>query len=57
LLLRRRDNLNLTMAEIERATRHRPDGDDLIDQMLSLGQVRRHRDGTLVDGASDEFLG
>ncbi len=57
LLLRRRDNLALVMREIERATRHRPDGDDLLDEMLSLGQVRRGPDGTLVDTASDQLLG
>ena len=34
LLLRRRDNLALTLAEIERATGQRPDGDDLVDGML-----------------------
>jgi hypothetical protein len=57
LLLRRRDNLISTMAEIERATARRADGDDLIDEMLSLGPVRRLSDGTLVDSASDQFLG
>jgi hypothetical protein len=57
LLLRRRDNLALTLAEIERATRGRADGDDLVDEMLALGQVRRGPDGTLVDAASDQFLG
>jgi hypothetical protein len=57
LLLRRRDNLALTLAEIERATRGRSDGDDLVDEMLALGQVRRGPDGTLVDTASDHLLG
>jgi len=57
LLLRRRDNLAMTMKEIERATRGRPDGDDLLDEMLSLGRVQRGPDGTLVDQASDQLLG
>jgi hypothetical protein len=57
LLLRRRDNLAGTMAEIERATQHRPDSDDLIEEMLSLGQVRRGPDGRLVDEASHQILG
>jgi hypothetical protein len=57
LLLRRRDNLAMTLAEIERATQSRADGDDLVDEMLSLGQVQRTSDGTLVDTASDQLLG
>jgi hypothetical protein len=57
LLLRRNDNLALTMNEIERAVRHRNDGSDLVDEMLSLGQVRRRSDGTLVDHTSDQLLG
>ena len=57
LLLRRSDNLTLTMNEIEPAVRHRSDADDLVDEMLSLGQVRRSPDGTLVDLASDRLLG
>ena len=57
LLLRRPDNLAMTMREIERATRGRPDGDDLLDEMLSLGRVRWGPDGVLVDGASDQLLG
>jgi hypothetical protein len=57
LLLRRRDNLALTLAELERATGHRPDGDDLVDEMLALGSVQRAADGSLVDTASDQLLG
>jgi hypothetical protein len=56
MLLRRRDNLALTMREIERATQKRPDGDDLLDEMLSLGPVQRGPDGTLVE-ASHLLLG
>jgi hypothetical protein len=57
LVLRRSDNLALTMTEIERAVRRRSDGNDLVDEMLSLGQVRRGADGTLVDQASNHLLG
>jgi hypothetical protein len=57
LLLRRPDNLAMTMREIERATRPRPDGDDLLDEMLALGPVQRGPDGTLVDTGSDQLLG
>jgi hypothetical protein len=57
LLLRRPDNLAMTMREIERATNRRPDGDDLLDEMLSLGHVQRGPDGTLVDTAGDQLLG
>jgi hypothetical protein len=57
LLLRRRDNLALTMAEIERATSRRPDGDDIVGEMLSLGRVHRGADGTLVDTDSKHLLG
>jgi hypothetical protein len=57
LLLRRRENLTFTMSEIERATSRRRDGDDLVEEMLSLGRVRRGPDGTLVDEASDQLLG
>jgi hypothetical protein len=57
LMLRRRDNLAVTMAEIERAVGDRADADDIVDEMLSLGQVRRCADGTLVDSAGEQLLG
>ena len=41
LLLRRAENLQFTMREIELATAGRADADDLIDEMLSLGTVIR----------------
>jgi hypothetical protein len=49
LLLRRADNLRITMNEIEHALAGRPDAADLLDEMLSLGTVRRLPDGTVVD--------
>ncbi len=49
LLLRRRDNLHTIMGEIEASLAGRPDADDLIEEMLSLGAVARAADGTLSD--------
>jgi hypothetical protein len=57
LLLRRHDNLQFTMREIEHATEGRPDGADLIDEMLSMGSVTRQADGTVVDRSGDHLLG
>jgi hypothetical protein len=50
LSVRRRDNLNFLMGEIELATAGRPDAEDLIAEMFSLGTVVRLADGSLVDG-------
>ncbi|MGP8059051.1 MAG: hypothetical protein ACLP9C_05400 [Acidimicrobiales bacterium] len=49
VVLRRADALALALSEIERATAGRPDADDLLDEMLSLGRVARRPDGTLGD--------
>ncbi|HEX3980331.1 MAG TPA: hypothetical protein VHW93_03865, partial [Acidimicrobiales bacterium] len=57
LLLRRQDNLNFVMAEIEVALAGRSDADDLIDEMLSLGSVVRCRDGSLADPPGTLGLG
>ena len=57
LLLRRAENLQFTMKEIELATAGRSDADDLIDEMLSLGTVVRQADGTVVDPTTDAVLG
>ncbi len=51
-LLRRRDNLQSIMREIETSVAGRPDADDLVEEMLSLGQVVRAADGTLSDPPS-----
>jgi hypothetical protein len=57
LSLRRRDNLNFVMAEIEAALAGRSDADDLIDEMLSLGSVFRTGDGSLADPSGPLELG
>jgi hypothetical protein len=57
LLLRRAENLQFTMKEIELATAGRSDADDLVDEMLSLGTVIRQADGTMVDPNTDAVLG
>jgi hypothetical protein len=57
LLLRRQENLQFFMREIEEAVDGRSDGADLIEEMLSLGTVTRLEDGTMVDRASQALLG
>ncbi len=57
LLLRRQDNLNFVMAEIDAALSGRSDADDLIDEMLSLGSVVRTADGSLADPPGTLGLG
>ena len=49
IVLRRRQNLNFFMDEFHRALDGRPDGDDIVDEMLSLGSVIRLDDGTVAD--------
>jgi hypothetical protein len=49
---RRQETLRFFMGEIERAVADRPDGSDVIEEMLSIGTVRRLADGTLVDRAA-----
>ncbi|MEJ5254227.1 MAG: hypothetical protein WHS89_02645 [Acidimicrobiales bacterium] len=49
LLLRRAENLRLAMGEIEHALAGRADAADVLEEMLSLGSVRRLPDGTVVD--------
>jgi hypothetical protein len=46
---RRHDNLNAMMREIDLATEHVAGGQDLVDEMLSLGRVVRLDDGTVGD--------
>jgi len=53
VLLRRPDNLAMAMAEIELAVEGRPDGADLVEEMLGLGRVTRGPDGVLVDDDED----
>jgi hypothetical protein len=51
VLLKRQDNLNFFMDIVVGALQTRRDGDDLLDEMLSLGTVIRLPDGTAFDTA------
>ena len=57
LLLRRAERLQMSLAEIERAVEGRADGDDLIEEMLTLGTVQRGADGQLVDTSGEHLIG
>jgi hypothetical protein len=57
VILRRQENLQMTLREIELAADRRPDATDLVDEMLSLGTVIRHTDGTLIDAEGAHVLG
>lgn len=50
-MVRRGDFLRQAMGELTVALEGRADADDLIEQVLALGQVRMLDDGTLVDGS------
>jgi hypothetical protein len=57
VLLRRHDGLQLAMREVEHATAGRADADDLIEEMLSLGNIVREADGTVVDPTGNAIIG
>jgi hypothetical protein len=57
LLLRRQENLDFVLGEITAALADRPDRDDLIDEMLSLGSVVRREDGSVTDPPGSIPLG
>ncbi len=57
LLLRRQENLDFVLGEITAALADRPDRDDLIDEMLSLGSVVRREDGSVTDPPGSVPLG
>jgi len=57
LLLRRQENLNFVMGEVEQALAGRADGGDIIHEMLSLGSVVRLEDGSVTDRAGPSALG
>jgi hypothetical protein len=57
LLLRRQENLNFIMREIETALDGRSDGDDIVEGMLALGSVVRRSDGSVADPAGTSPLG
>lgn len=54
-VLRRTDQLNLSYREILHAVDGRPDADDLIEELFSMGTVRRLSDGTLVDPGDPRY--
>ena len=56
-MVRRGETLQLEMREIEHALAGRPDRDDVIEELLSLGTVRRLSDGTLVDPDDPRYPG
>ena len=49
LVLRRQENLNFVMDQVVEALAGRADGEDIVDEMLSLGSVVRLDDGTVSD--------
>ena len=53
--VRRAEFLRQMLGELEHALDGRPDADDLLEEVLAAGSVRREPDGTLVD-ASDRRL-
>jgi hypothetical protein len=57
VLLRRQDNLNLVMDEIEVAVSGRSGGDNLVAEMFSLGSVIRNPDGSVSDPGGATLLG
>jgi hypothetical protein len=57
VMLRRQENLNFIMGEIEEAVAGRTDGDDIVHEMLALGSVVRQDDGSVVDPDGAALLG
>ena len=57
VLLRRSENINSAMGEVEHALSGRSDAVDIIDEMLSLGSVVRLDDGTVADACGPAPLG
>lgn len=56
-VVRRGENLAFAMREIDHALAGRADRDDLVEELLSLGEVRRLPDGTLVDPGDPRYPG
>lgn len=54
-VLRRSDQINLSYREIVHALDGRPDAGDIIDELFSMGSVRRLSDGTLVDPGDPRY--
>jgi len=57
LLLRRKENINFIMREVEDALAGRGDADDIVEELLSLGSVVRLGDGTVVDPVDTSAVG
>jgi len=55
--VRRAEFLALMLREMERSLAGRSDADDLLDEVLSLGRVRRGTDGRLVDESDRRLSG
>ncbi len=51
VIVRRQSNLDAAMTMVVQALEGRPDGDDLLEEMLSMGTVIRRDDGTPLDTA------
>lgn len=49
IVLRRRENINFFMVEVEHTLAGRSNRGDIVDEMLSLGSVIRLDDGTFAD--------
>jgi hypothetical protein len=49
LQVRRQENLNFVMDEVEQSLGDRSDADDVIEEMLALGSVIRLADGSVID--------
>jgi hypothetical protein len=49
VILRRSEGLKLALQEVEHALGDRADARDIIDEMLTMGDVRLLADGTPVD--------
>lgn len=55
VFLRRAENLAFAMNEVRHAVGERADADDLIDEMMTLGDIRRLPDGTVVDPSDARY--
>ncbi len=55
VIVRRQANLDVAMGMVGQALEDRPDGDDLLEEMLSMGTVIRREDGSPFDTAFDHI--
>jgi DNA-directed RNA polymerase subunit F len=54
-VLRRSDQMNLSYREIVHALDGRSDANEILEELFSLGSVRRLADGTLVDPGDPRY--